>query len=427
MSGDDRPHSTGGSQEEAAAAWRAQRAQKSCLHAGKTEGIQDAAAPWHPMEAAWRVATLPFKIAHNTVAVSFRARTRPSWSTALDRAVSTLRTLSQNSTLSMSMVRSIHDSVITSACIPDGVVRTPCDLGGGLKAYWIMSEQLQHVAEAARFIFYVHGPNSSPNSTAHRALASRLALDAGAAVLMADYSRTPESTREQAHTDISNAYRWMVGQPGVFPASLLIMADGLGCALALNLCVELRDEMVSGSDDNLPAGIALCSPWVDLSAAATFGSSWDKHSEIDYLSKRILGFTANGFAGLSQLDDVAVSPIHASFIRFPPVHISFGACEVLSDQGRALSDKMRGDKVLVDVDEAEEMVHAFQLLAPFDSACAAGILRLATFARRMAPGGLKLSVVSGVSATDGVLASPSALAQPVAQESEWASPADEAD
>ena len=109
------------------------------------------------------------------------------------------------------------------------------------------------------------------------------------------------------------------------------------------------------------------------------------------------------------------------------MHISFGACEVLSDQGRALSDKMRGDKVLVDVDEAEEMVHAFQLLAPFDSACAAGILRLATFARRMAPGGLKLSVVSGVSATDGFLASPSALAQPVAQESEWASPADEAD
>lgn len=55
-------------------------------------------------------------------------------------------------------------------------------------------------------------------------------------------------------------------------------------------------------------------------------------------------------------------------------------------QGLQLAENMRRDKVLVDVDEAADMVHAFQLLAPFHSACAAGILRLATFARRMAPG-----------------------------------------
>ena len=55
-------------------------------------------------------------------------------------------------------------------------------------------------------------------------------------------------------------------------------------------------------------------------------------------------------------------------------------------QGLQLADNMRKDGVLVDVDEAEDMVHAFQLLAPFHSACTAGILRLATFARRMAPG-----------------------------------------
>ena len=57
-------------------------------------------------------------------------------------------------------------------------------------------------------------------------------------------------------------------------------------------------------------------------------------------------------------------------------------------QGLRLAEKMRQDQVLVDVDEAADMVHAFQLLAPFHSACAAGILRLSTFARRMAPGSL---------------------------------------
>jgi acetyl esterase/lipase len=124
----------------------------------------------------------------------------------------------------------VYDNVISSSYIPEGITRTPCDLGSGLKAWWFMSDQLRHQAEAARFILYIHGPNSSPNSSAHRALASRLALDAGAAVLMVDYSRTPEYTREQAQEDINKAYRWAVVQPGVIPASMLVMADGLGCA-----------------------------------------------------------------------------------------------------------------------------------------------------------------------------------------------------
>lgn len=135
-----------------------------------------------------------------------------------------------------------------------------------------MSDQLRHQAEASRFIFYLHPPTSSPSSTSHRALVSRLALDSGAAVLMVDYRRTPEDTREDSHADVSKAYRWAVGQPGVSPASMLIMADGLGCALALNLCIELRDETVAGGEDLLPAGVALLSPWVDLSESATFGS-----------------------------------------------------------------------------------------------------------------------------------------------------------
>jgi len=302
------------SQEDAAAAWRAQRAQKACLHSDKPDGakVDPSAGKWHPMEATWRVATLPFKIAHNSIAMSWRARTRKSWNAGLDGAVSNLRTYSENSTLSLAMVRrllpcrpclrvtrqllvfassfclaclstglmpahclssvSIFSNVIFASCIPDNVTRTPCDLGGGLKAWWFMPEQLRHQAEAARFIFYLHPPTSSPNSSAHRALVSQLALDSGAAVLMVDYRRTPEETREDSQADVNKAYRWAVGQPGVSPASMLIMADGLGCALALNLCIELRDEIAAGGDDLLPAGVALLSPWVDLSDGATFGA-----------------------------------------------------------------------------------------------------------------------------------------------------------
>jgi len=245
---------------------------------------------------------------------------------------------------------------------------------------------------------------------------SRLALEAGAAVLMVDYRRTPEHTREDSQADVSKAYGWLVGQPGVMPTSTLIMADGLGCALALNLCAELRDATVAGGEDVLPAGLGLLSPWVDLSDSGTFGSkSWEKHQQVDYLSQRIMAFTASGYAGLSQLDDELVSPMSRSFAKFPPVYLSLGQCEMLLDQGLQLAENMRRDKVLVDVDEAADMVHAFQLLAPFHSACAAGILRLATFARRMAPGNMKLPVQQMDGLMVGIdLSSPSAVFNPPA-------------
>lgn len=56
--------------------------------------------------------------------------------------------------------------------------------------------------------------------------------------------------------------------------------------------------------------------------------------------------------------------MHASFAKFPPVHISVGQCEALYDQSQGLAERMRAENVLVDLDEAEDMVHAFQLLAP---------------------------------------------------------------
>ena len=56
-------------QEDAAAAWRAQRAQKSCLHSGKAggkggkAGAEDDApgGKWTQLETTWRVSTLPFR------------------------------------------------------------------------------------------------------------------------------------------------------------------------------------------------------------------------------------------------------------------------------------------------------------------------------------------------------------------------------
>ena len=55
-------------QESAAAAWRAARAQKSCLHSGKPGSGKDksgaehgSGAKWTQLETTWRLSTLPFR------------------------------------------------------------------------------------------------------------------------------------------------------------------------------------------------------------------------------------------------------------------------------------------------------------------------------------------------------------------------------
>jgi len=383
------------SQEDAAAAWRAARTQKSCLHSEKPEGEGESAkaAPstgWGPMEATWRASTLPFRLAHNSLALNWKARTRPTWNRQLDQAVVTLKTCYDNTPLNASLIRLFTDRAVPASLIPDNVGRVSQDLGGDLKVSWTFPSTLRHHADAERFILYVHSPYYTTSGPAIRGLVSRLALACHAAVLTVDYRPPPEAERERAVEDLAKAYRWLVDQPGVTPASLLVMADGLGAALALNLLGEVRSQQAGAGDrcSSLPVGCAFLSPWVDLADASP---SWAKHEETDYLNRRVCGFLAEGYAGLLPASDPLASPSGGDLAGLPPAFVSVGACEGLYDQGVAFAGRLGGAGVSVELDEAEDMVHAFQVFAGLAPACEAGILRVAAFSRRMAPGHLSIN------------------------------------
>ncbi|KAJ1493232.1 hypothetical protein T484DRAFT_1769027, partial [Baffinella frigidus] len=133
--------------------------------------------------------------------------------------------------------------------------------------------------------------------------------------------------------------------------------------------------------------------------------SLSANAEIDYVSPRVLAFVAESYAGLVNLTDPTVSPTHLNLKGLPPTFLSVGQCEILRDQAVAFSEKLqasttprggddRGDGrgrghaagTIVEMDEAEDMPHCFQLFAGLHPACQAGILRIAAFGRRMAPG-----------------------------------------
>uniref|UniRef100_A0A7S1GWY4 Alpha/beta hydrolase fold-3 domain-containing protein n=1 Tax=Hemiselmis andersenii TaxID=464988 RepID=A0A7S1GWY4_HEMAN len=386
------------SQEAAAAAWRAARTQKSCLHSGKPEGDSESskATPstgWGPMEATWRAGTLPFRLAHNTLALNWKARTRPTWNKQLDQAVVSLKTCYCNTPLNASLIRYIADRSVPASLIPDNVGRVSQDLGGDLKVAWTFPGALKHHADAERFILYVHSPFYTSSGSSIRGLTSRLALACTAAVLTVDYRSPPEEERESAVQDLIKAYRWLLTQPAVTPANVIVMADGLGAALALNVLADLRaSEAAAGhADSSLPVGCAFMSPWVSLADASP---SWDKHGATDFLHRRVCDFVAAGYAGLSDPSDPPASPAAGDLAGLPSTFVSVGACEVLYDQAAAFARRLGGAGVQVELDEGEEMPHAFQLFAGMAPACEAGILRIAAFTRRVAPGHLAINAQS---------------------------------
>lgn len=71
-------------------------------------------------------------------------------------------------------------------------------------------------------------------------LLHRLSLACNAAVLTVDYMSPPDYDRAESLEDLDKAYKWLITQPGVAPAKLFVMADGLGAPLAVSLMINIR-------------------------------------------------------------------------------------------------------------------------------------------------------------------------------------------
>jgi len=356
-----------------------------------------------------------------------------------------------NTPLTMALLRMVPDRVL-AAPAGLGTSTATVDLGSGLRAVWTLPEGTQHHAEAARTIFFVHSPDTNPTGAAHAGLVARLSQECQAAVLSVEYRRTPEHTREEGAADLARAYRWIASQPGVTPAQLLLGGEGLGAALAVQLCAGLGAPAAAGAEaDDVPAALVLLSPWVDLHtfAAAPPAACVAGNADVDYVSPRVAQHVAEAYAGLLPLTDPAVSPARAALGALPPTFLSVGQCEVLHAQAVAFADQvrplapsdrlpasahaiesfrdsaLRGDEgrlfsklirsphasrhrnqrahplprrqlsaagTSVELDEAEDMPHGFMRLAGLHAACQAGLLRVAAFGRRMAPGQLRVSI-----------------------------------
>ncbi len=213
--------------------------------------------------------------------------------------------------------RKAAETVERMSAEPRGVAFSPAPQVGGL---WAGPAEAREGAA----ILYFHGGGyvlGSPH--ARRKTAGHLAAAAQALALAPAYRIAPENPFPAAVEDAVSAYEWLLAQ-GAEPSRTVIAGDsaGGGLALATALCARAK---------SLPkcAGLALISPWVDLSCS---GESYTSRAAADICCTEVaLAEMAGWYLGGADPENPLASPLFSDLSGLPPILCVTGADELLLD------------------------------------------------------------------------------------------------
>ncbi len=243
---------------------------------------------------------------------------------------------------------------------------------GPLRGEWIRSAAAGE--PAAGVVLYLHGGSflfGSPRT--HADTLARLALATDRPVLAPEYRLAPEHPYPAQLEDALAALAGLEAM-GVPRARIVVAGESAGANLALAFALALRDR-----GEPQPAGLALISPWLDLTSSA---DSHQRNVAFDYGTAEILRAQARLFAGTLPLDDPRLSVGNADPAGIAPAFLQVGTAELLLDECRAWAEKARAAGVALTVDEPVDMPHAPPFFA---SVCPQGVAAMdavAAFVRR---------------------------------------------
>jgi epsilon-lactone hydrolase len=222
---------------------------------------------------------------------------------------------------------------------------------GGVPGVWFTPPE-----PTGTMVIYLHGGGLVIGSSkSHGDLGARIALASGARTFVADYRRAPEHTFPAQLEDATAMFRALVDD-GFDPSGIVLAGDSAGGGLALTTTMRLRDQ---GSP--LPAAVVTLSAWTDMT---TSGESILGRADLDPM---LSGDVSRSMAELC-VPDVAdrmnplASPVFGDFSGFPPMLMQVGTSEILYDDTSRVADAARAAGVDVEVQEAEGMVHVYQML-----------------------------------------------------------------
>lgn len=195
-------------------------------------------------------------------------------------------------------------------------------------------------------ILYFHGGGyvfGSPET--HRSMLARLSMMTGMAACLPRYRLAPEHPFPAAINDAIAAYQSLL-ERGI-PADRIVMGgDSAGGGLVLALLGEINRQALPQ-----PAGVFAFSPLTDLTYS---GLSFIENVKSDVVlpAERAMGMAERYLRGAAP-NDPRASPIHAHFSSETPVYLTASDREILLDDTRRMTQKLRGQGVSV----TEKIVH----------------------------------------------------------------------
>ncbi len=203
-------------------------------------------------------------------------------------------------------------------------------------------------------LLYVHGGAYRLAAPAtHRNVVSALALRLDTCVFSVEYRLAPEHPAPAALDDVVAAYRALAGRGG---ESIALAGDSAGAGLALACAIAVRD-----AGDVPPAGLALISPWVDLTLSGESNATNDGRDAL--LSNSLLVAGAAEYASVLDPADPRCSPLFADLAGLPPMLIQAGGIEVLRSDAERLSERATAAGTEVELEIADDLWHGYHVHA----------------------------------------------------------------
>jgi acetyl esterase/lipase len=196
---------------------------------------------------------------------------------------------------------------------------------------------------------FVHGGAFVFGAGAYARLWAGLSADRlGVATVSVDYRCPPDHPFPAGPEDVVAVYRALIEV--IDPAKIVIGGSSAGGNLAAAAVLMMRDQGL-----NLPAGVVLLTPEVDLTEA---GDSFRTNALLDVVLQGPLPDCNALYAAGHDLTDPYLSPLHADFTKgFPPTLIQTGTRDLFLSNSVLMHRKLRQAGVEAELHVWEAMPH----------------------------------------------------------------------
>ena len=207
-------------------------------------------------------------------------------------------------------------------------------------------------------ILYLHGGGFIAGSiNSHKDLATRIAKESKAQLLIINYRLAPEHKFPAGLNDAVTVYKWLLNKK-IPSEKITIAGDSAGANLALSLVLSIKEKNIP-----MPKNMVLLSPWVDLECK---GESYNLNKKKDpMLNKKSLCATAGFYTKQENLSHALVSPINGDFKELCPMFIQVGDCEILQDDAVKLASIVKKAGVKVELEVWKDMFHVWHYFSRY--------------------------------------------------------------